>query len=273
MKHISAVFVVLVLSMTVPALSQTSESDSQTIQAILSELRSIHNDIRLTAISQILLTELQTQQTVVNAASERVNRARLELSNLHEAEKGTSANLEGLQDNLTNTSDAGQAENLSATVNNLKAALSELKGKEEELNTNLQTAEGQLRSAQDTVDDTVHNCRTTGIALRQRYTDGLPPKGKYGRRHVHDGRRSWLRRKVCYETFITFGSFGVLSDLVFGAPEAPKRECGQKMRTPAALPEYTSGQSAKRRRYWAAVFACGFGFQNLGSALIQSSST
>jgi hypothetical protein len=65
-----------------PAFSQASQSDSQTIQAILSELQGIRNDMRLTAISRILLTELQTQQTVVNAATERTNRARRDLSDL-----------------------------------------------------------------------------------------------------------------------------------------------------------------------------------------------
>ena len=76
------VLAVLTLSVTMPAFSQASQSASQTIQAILSELQGIRNDMRLTAISRILLTELQTQQTVVNAATERTNRARRDLSDL-----------------------------------------------------------------------------------------------------------------------------------------------------------------------------------------------
>lgn len=148
-----AVLAVLALSVTMPAFSQASQSDSQTIQAILSELRDIHNDMRLTAISQILLTELQTQQTVVNAATERTNRARLDLSNLQADEKHVSAALAASQDKLTNASDTTQTKALSEAVDQFKSELTALKAREEGLGTNLQTAESQLRSAQDTLDD------------------------------------------------------------------------------------------------------------------------
>ena len=79
---------------------QTSQTDSQTLQAILAELRGIHNDVRLTAVSQILLTELQTRQTVVNQASERVSKARLQVSNLQAEEKRTAAELAHAEDRV-----------------------------------------------------------------------------------------------------------------------------------------------------------------------------
>jgi chromosome segregation ATPase len=136
-----------------PAFSQASQSDSQTIQAILSELQGIRNDMRLTAISQILLTELQTQQTVVNAATERTNRARRDLSDLQAEEKHVSAALAASQDKLTAASDATQTKALSEAVDQFKSELAALNAREEGFGTNLRTAESQLRSAQDTLDD------------------------------------------------------------------------------------------------------------------------
>ncbi len=148
--EILAVLAVLALSVTMPAFSQASQSDSQTVQAILFELRGIHNDMRLTAMSQILLTELQVQQTVVNAATERVNGRRLELSDLQVGENQQSTDLAGLQELLGEEKDPDRAK---IQIDQLKAVMATFKAKEAGLGTNLQTAESQLRSAQDTLDD------------------------------------------------------------------------------------------------------------------------
>lgn len=110
--EILAVCAVLALSVTMPAFPQASQSESQTLQAILSELRGIHTDVRLTTISQILLTELQTQQTAVNTATERVSRARLELSNLQADEKRASVDLARSQETLSEATDPDQTKRL-----------------------------------------------------------------------------------------------------------------------------------------------------------------
>jgi chromosome segregation ATPase len=150
---ISAILGVLTLGATTPGFSQASQPDAQTVQAILSELQSIHKDMRVTAISQILLIELQTQQSVVNTATERVSNARRDLTNLQADEKRASADLAELQDKRNNTSDAVEAETFTATVNNLKSGLAAFKVREDGLTTTVQTAESQLRSAQETLDD------------------------------------------------------------------------------------------------------------------------
>ena len=134
-------------------LSQASGPDSSAIQAILSELRGIHKDMRTTAISQILLTELQTQQTVVNAATARVNSARIDLSNLQADEQKTSAALADSQDHWANESDPNRKGAFSAVAAEHRAELSALRTKEDGLSTNLRAAENQLRLAQDTLDD------------------------------------------------------------------------------------------------------------------------
>lgn len=148
-----AVLAVLGLSVALSALSEESKSDSPTLQAILSELRAMHKDMRATAISQILLTELQTQQTAVNAAAAHANSARLELTNMQATERAMSVELADTQDKLTNATDPAQKQQLSDRVHEFTSQLSAARITEEGLSTNLQIAENQLRSAQDVMDD------------------------------------------------------------------------------------------------------------------------
>lgn len=146
-------FALFVLSLSTPALSQATQPDSQTLREILSELRAMHNDVRLTALSQILLTELQTQQTVVNQAMERASNARLQLSNLQADEKLVSADLASAQEKLRDEADPVKAKALSETVDRMKSGLVALKAREDTLSTNLQSADSQVRSAQEMLDD------------------------------------------------------------------------------------------------------------------------
>jgi septation ring formation regulator EzrA len=161
-----ALMTVFALLGAVSAHSQTSQTDSQTLQAILAELRGIHNDVRLTAISQILLTELQTQQTVVNQASERASNARLHVSDLQADEKRTGAELAHAEDRVGEITDPSLKTAVSDKIDEMKSALAGLKNKEEGFSTNLQQAEGELRSAQDTLDGIQKDLNATVRKLR-----------------------------------------------------------------------------------------------------------
>jgi predicted nucleic acid-binding Zn-ribbon protein len=149
-----------------PASSETGETDPQTLRAILVELRALHNDVRLTAISQIQLTELQTQQAVVNAATERVSNARLQLSNLQSDEKRAAADVSRAEDLVSGATDASVKAAISQEIDHLRAGLAGLKSKEEGLDTSLQEAEGQLRAAQDTLDGIQKDLDATVKKLR-----------------------------------------------------------------------------------------------------------
>ena len=147
------IFPLIGLCFSAPGFAQAPQSDSATLHAILAELRGIHDDMRLTQVSQILLTELQTQQTVVNAATDRADKAQLRLSDLQQNEKTTTATLAGAEDMARNAQDSTQSEALSQQVDSLKAALAATKAREEGAATILQTAQSQLRIAQDALDD------------------------------------------------------------------------------------------------------------------------
>ncbi|HKO10716.1 MAG TPA: hypothetical protein VJV22_02015, partial [Acidobacteriaceae bacterium] len=57
---------ILSFAAAIPCPAQTAPSDSQTLQSILSEIRAIREEVKTTETTQILLTELQMQQSVVN---------------------------------------------------------------------------------------------------------------------------------------------------------------------------------------------------------------
>ena len=140
-------FSVVALLGALSAEGQVNPSDGVTLQAILAELRGLHNDVRLTAVSQILLTELQTQPTVVNQATERVSNTRLQFSNLQADEKRVTADLSRAEDALSAAADPPEKTATAQEADRLRAGFAGLKAREEGLETNLQEAEVQLRAA------------------------------------------------------------------------------------------------------------------------------
>jgi hypothetical protein len=66
------------LMLTAASHGQSQDSDSQTLRAILAELRAMHEDIRVTETTQMLLAELQLQQGVLDRAIESADHADME---------------------------------------------------------------------------------------------------------------------------------------------------------------------------------------------------
>jgi hypothetical protein len=66
------------------AFGQTSSTDSQTLQALLAEMRQLRQELRITTVAaqrvQILLYRLQIQEGAVERAQRRVDDARSALS-------------------------------------------------------------------------------------------------------------------------------------------------------------------------------------------------
>jgi hypothetical protein len=76
----SSFLVVGLLLLAAPCPGQTGQSDSQVLQALLSEVRQLHQDLQTTTITaqrtQILLYRLQGQEAAVARASQRLDEAR-----------------------------------------------------------------------------------------------------------------------------------------------------------------------------------------------------
>lgn len=164
-------FAVFVLGVSFSGRAQGAQSDSQTLRDILSELRAMHSDERLVAVSQILLAELQTQQTVVNQAEDRASSARRQLSDLRADEKRGAADL-ATQEGLRDEAGPADAKNLSAVIEVMKSQLVSEKAREEAFSADLQTDEDKVRSAQEMLDD-----------IRQRLDSAMKKLGPVGDTH------------------------------------------------------------------------------------------
>ena len=84
--------IVALLGLSVSALGQARSSDAQTLEALLSEVRALRQELRVSLNraqnTQILLARLQIQEGVITRAADRLNQARQKLSDTQIHQKG-----------------------------------------------------------------------------------------------------------------------------------------------------------------------------------------
>src|SRR5438132_4949622 len=87
----SGLFVLGMLLFSTACFGQTTPGDSQTLQALLSEVRQLRQDLQTTTIAgqraQILIYRLQGQEAAVARASQRLDEARDKLARIEEQRK------------------------------------------------------------------------------------------------------------------------------------------------------------------------------------------
>ena len=135
---------------------QASSPSEQSLQAILSELRSIHADMRTeTARSQsmqLLLAELQIQSETVARAVQRVDAVRSRTSEVQEGVRGISANLTRAEEAQNTTATEADKNRVASEINRLKDGLASMKRLEQDRVSSQQEAETTLRKAQEVYD-------------------------------------------------------------------------------------------------------------------------
>jgi hypothetical protein len=146
---VALLFVVL----TSPSLAQTAHSDSQTLDAILAELREIHHELRSTQAMQTLLAELGAKQSVVNQAVERVDRERSSLIQIQSDQKRILSELDRAQDKSEHSSDPTEQKRLTEEVERLKTNISAFKIQEQARQSAVEEAQQRLRDSQDTLQE------------------------------------------------------------------------------------------------------------------------
>ena len=122
MGHI-ATLALLGLLGVVPVVGQQAQpamTDSQTLQAILVEMRGLHNDVRLSQTTQILLTELEVQQTSVNRAMQKRDDMRNRLSQTQANEKNMTQQLARYDDPSNNPVDPQQKKQVAQMIENFR---------------------------------------------------------------------------------------------------------------------------------------------------------
>jgi hypothetical protein len=146
------------LGLVTPGLcvGQASSPSEQSLQAILSELRSIHADMRAeTARSQsmqLLLAELQIQSETVARAMQRVDAARSRTSEVQEGIRGITTGLTRAEEAQDMTATEADKNGVASEINRLKDGLASMKRLEQDRVSNQQEAEATLRKAQDAYD-------------------------------------------------------------------------------------------------------------------------
>src|SRR3977135_1894147 len=87
----SSLFVVGLLFISTACFGQTAPGDSQTLQALLSEVRQLRQDLQTTTIAgqsaQILIYRLQGQEAAGARASQRLDEAREKLARIQDERK------------------------------------------------------------------------------------------------------------------------------------------------------------------------------------------
>jgi len=116
------------------AVSQTGSTDSQTLQALLAEVRLLRQELRTTTIAsqraQILIYRVQAQQTVVTRLSQRAENERSRLSQIQSEQKGVTAAIKRLEDLRSSQSESARKQS--------EEQLSQLKPRAERLGTDEQ---------------------------------------------------------------------------------------------------------------------------------------
>jgi hypothetical protein len=154
MKKFVAVVVMAVLGcrMGWAQTSAASGPDAPVLQEILTEMRGIHNDVRLSETTQILLTELEVQRGAVDKTMEKRDSARTRLSQLQMNEKNFTTQAARLEETAKTTLDPVQYKRIEDQMENMKTTASTMKDQEPDAVTALQDAEGALRKEQETLD-------------------------------------------------------------------------------------------------------------------------
>ena len=133
------------------ALCQSSSTDSQTLQALLAEVRQLHRDLLTTTAAaqraQILLYRLQAQEANVARASRRVDEAKAGLAAMQSQKKMLNAELkrneDGLNDSATSATDRKQMED---QMSRIKSRLEQVEGEEQQRQTTQIEAENELQT-------------------------------------------------------------------------------------------------------------------------------
>ena len=100
----------VLLLVSSPALGQTTSKDSQTLQALLTEVRQLRQDLEATALVthklQILLYRLQTQNTTVARLWRSVEEAHADVNQMEDERTKLAADIKQHEEFISNTANA-----------------------------------------------------------------------------------------------------------------------------------------------------------------------
>lgn len=154
----SSLFILGLLLVSTTCFGQTTPGDSQTLQALLLEVRQLRQDLQTTTIAaeraQILIYRLQGQEAAVARASQRLDEARDKLARIQEERKHVAADVKQHEDFISNSENpATQKKEIEAELSQLKTRLESLENEEQQGQTRETEAEQQLRAEEVRLSD------------------------------------------------------------------------------------------------------------------------
>ena len=148
--HRSCLLILGLLLIAAPVLGQSASTDSQTLQALLSEVRQLRHDLQTTTLAaqraQILLYRLQGQEAIVARASQRLDDARARLTEIQAARVRLTSDIKQHEDFISHAENSpGERKQIEDLLPRLKTNLTSLESEEQQRQTRQMEAEDQLR--------------------------------------------------------------------------------------------------------------------------------
>ncbi len=125
------ILILVVSGLAAATFGQSTSSDSQTLQAVLTEVRGLRQDLQASLgriqSAQILLSRLQIQEVAVTRASQHLDEVRSKLAEVEVVLKSEEAEIKHLEDEAPNGGDrTAQVEEWSSALNPDFRSLDEL---------------------------------------------------------------------------------------------------------------------------------------------------
>jgi hypothetical protein len=144
---------VTLLEISAYAFGQAASSDTQTLQALLGEVRALRQDLRVslnrTQSMQILLARFQMQEGAITRASDHLSDARQKLLDTHFHQKQLALEAKRLEEALGAEQDEQPRRDLQDRLNHVKPDLEATGSMAQQQQTIEIQAEQQLREEQD----------------------------------------------------------------------------------------------------------------------------
>ena len=142
--------IAVVFGMASATFAQTTSSDSQTLQALLTEVRQVRQELRVSLTrmqnAQILLSRLQIQEVAVSRASQHLDDARSKLAEIQFVIRSETAEIKHFEDAPNTGDNAAQNEDALRRAKSDLEASTNLAQQRQSIETD---AEQQLRTEQD----------------------------------------------------------------------------------------------------------------------------
>jgi hypothetical protein len=149
--HRSCILIPVLLLIPTPIFSQSSSTDSQTLQALLAEVRQLRHDLQTTTIAaqraQILLHRLQGQEDSTARASRRVEDARGRLAETQSSRQKLVTDIKQHEEFIGNAENPPrERKEVEDVLPRLKERLQSMENEEQQRQTREIEAEDQLRA-------------------------------------------------------------------------------------------------------------------------------